>query len=65
VKAHAYLAHGVTVMWLVLPEKRQVVVLTRDGETALHPGEQLPPHPSLPDLTPRVDDLLRQVLQAS
>jgi hypothetical protein len=65
VKGHAYLAHGVTVVCHVLPEERQDVVLTRDGETALHPGEQLPPHPSLPDLTPRIDDLLRQVLQAS
>jgi len=65
VKAHAYLAHGVTVVWVVLPEERQVVVLTSDGETVLHPGERLPRHPSLPDLTPRVDDLLRQVLQAS
>lgn len=64
-KAQFYLSHGVLVVWLVLPEECQVVVLTRDGDATFRPGEVLPAHPALPDLSPRVDDLLRQVLQAS
>jgi Uma2 family endonuclease len=64
-KARAYLAHGVLVVWVVLPEEREVVVLTGDGETVVRPGAELPLHSALPDLAPRVDDLLRQVLQAS
>jgi hypothetical protein len=63
-KAQSYLAHGVSVVWLVLPEEREVVVLTRSGHATFHPGAALPAHTALPDLTPQVDDLLRQVLAA-
>jgi Uma2 family endonuclease len=63
-KGASYLAHGVSVVWLVLPDERQVVVLTGDDEATYRPGETVPPHPCLPDLVPAVDDLLRQVLGA-
>jgi Uma2 family endonuclease len=60
-KAAWYLERGVEVVWLLLPQQRRVIVRTPEGSLELGPGDSLPPHPSLPGLEPRVDDLLRQV----
>ena len=47
-KARWYLDAGVEVVWLVLPETREVLVLTRDAETRHGLGQTLGAHPTLP-----------------
>lgn len=59
-KAAWYLSVGVAVVWLVLPETREVVVMTPDDESR-HRAGTLPPHPALPDLAPAVADLFHQL----
>lgn len=61
-KAAWYLAAGVEVVWLVLSESREVVVITRGGEQRLRRGEVVPAPPSLPGLAPAVDDFFRQLV---
>jgi len=51
----------VEVVWLLLPEAREVVVLTRAGESRHGRGDTLPAHPSLPGLTPAVAELFVQI----
>jgi Uma2 family endonuclease len=63
-KARWYLDVGVSHVWIVLVEKREVVVLTGAGETRHAVGDTLPPHPDLPGLAPAVADLFRQLLAA-
>ena len=60
-KASWYLACGVEIVWLVLPEPRQVVVVTAAGQDRRRSGEVLPAHAGLPDLTPPVDDFFVQI----
>jgi Uma2 family endonuclease len=60
-KAAWYLGVGVQVVWLVLPESREVVVVTASGHHRYRCGETLAPHAALPDLTPRVDELFLQI----
>jgi Uma2 family endonuclease len=61
-KARWYLQRGVTIVWLVLPETREVIVMTGDRESRHGLGQRLPPSAALPDLQPGVDDLFRQLL---
>lgn len=63
-KAAWYLGAGVQVIWIVLPEQREVVVITGTGEHRCRLGETLAPHSALPDLTPRVDDFFVQISAA-
>ncbi len=60
-KAQWYLAHGVTIVWLVLPETREVVVLMGEQESRYRMGQRLAPHDALPDLAPGVADFFRQL----
>jgi len=60
-KAEWYRSAGVEIVWLVIPESRDVVVIDQRGERRCKPGETLPPQPSLPDLVVRVDDLFVQL----
>ncbi len=60
-KAGWYLARGVEVVWLILPEQREVVAITTDADQRYGVGETLAPHPALPDLTPRVDEFFVQI----
>ncbi|MBX3190585.1 MAG: Uma2 family endonuclease [Labilithrix sp.] len=60
-KAGWYLAHGVEVVWLLFPAERRVLVIDAAGERALGAGDQIPARASLPDLTPRVEELFEQV----
>lgn len=57
-KARWYLERGVAVVWLVLPETREVLVLSGSPATrhdSRHGvGDQLPAHEALPGLTPEV-----------
>jgi Uma2 family endonuclease len=54
-KAAWYLEHGVKVVWLVLTDTRDILVVTSDRETRCRAGERLPAHPELPGLEPAVD----------
>lgn len=60
-KAGWYFSHGVEVVWLVLPEAREVVVLEPNAEHRLGRGDRVPAHPSLPDLEPDVAAFFRQL----
>ena len=60
-KAAWYLNAGVHVVWLVLPDQREVVVTTAAEERRYHSGERLAVHPALPDLTPLVDEFFVQI----
>lgn len=60
-KATWYVDHGVSVVWLVIPHVREVVVVTRDGEARFGIGERLPSASALPDLAPMVDELFVQL----
>ncbi|MHB8872200.1 MAG: Uma2 family endonuclease [Myxococcaceae bacterium] len=60
-KARWYFEHGVKVVWLVLPQPREVLVLQPEGESRHRSGERLPAHPELPGLAPEVDRLFRQL----
>lgn len=60
-KAQWYLAHGVQLVWLVLPDSREVVVLDEGGETRVARDGRLPEHPALPGLAPAVRELFAQL----
>jgi len=60
-KAAWYLAAGVQVVWIVLPEQQEVLVISSSEEHRCRAGESLPPHPALPDLSPRVDEFFLQI----
>ena len=60
-KARCYLDVGVGVVWILLPKERQVLVVTRAGESRHRMGERLPTDPRLPDLVPQVDELFAQI----
>ncbi|HEU4619736.1 MAG TPA: Uma2 family endonuclease [Gammaproteobacteria bacterium] len=60
-KARWYLNVGVSVVWLVLPEQRKVIVLTADGESVHDADERLPSSPELPDLAPLVAEFFLQI----
>jgi Uma2 family endonuclease len=60
-KARWYQDAGVEIVWLVLPETREVLVLHGGSETRYRPGETIDAHPTLPGLTPAVADLFAQI----
>jgi Uma2 family endonuclease len=63
-KARWYLERGVAVVWLVLPDAREVIVVSPSERIRLRRGDQLPPHPALPGLAPLVDELFTQIERA-
>jgi Uma2 family endonuclease len=60
-KARWYLEAGVQVVWLVLPDTREVVVAMEHGDSRYRCGSRLPAEPSLPGLAPEVADLFVQL----
>jgi Uma2 family endonuclease len=60
-KARWYLSHGVSVVWLVIPESREVVVVRSDGESRHGLGERLPEEECLPELAPEVARFFAQL----
>jgi len=60
-KARWYLDARVPIVWLVLPEDSEVVVMTPDGESRHRSGDRLPADPRLPGLAPAVDDFFLQI----
>lgn len=61
VKASWYFAHGVPILWLVLPEAREVVVLRPGNETRLGDGDLVPEQPELPGLEVPVAELFSTI----
>ncbi|MHB8876823.1 MAG: Uma2 family endonuclease [Myxococcaceae bacterium] len=53
-KARWYLEHGVQIVWLVLPDVRQVVVLHQGSESRHGENDRLPAEAALPGLEPEV-----------
>lgn len=60
-KADWYLAAGVRVVWIVLPQTRTMVVITRDDVKRLGRDETAPSWEELPGLVVRVADLFVQL----
>jgi Uma2 family endonuclease len=60
-KAHWYLSVGTTVVWLVLPEERAVMVITASGAKRYTAGMALDEHPLLPGLRPNVGEFFTQL----
>jgi Uma2 family endonuclease len=60
-KAKWYLDKGARVVWIVLPESREVVVVTAAGSTTHRAGASLPEAAELPGLSPEVEKFFRQL----
>src|SRR5205085_1932924 len=59
-KARWYRDAGVVLVWVGLAETPEGLVCGA-AEERYRLGQTLPPHPALPDLRPRVDDLFLQI----
>ena len=57
-KARWYLEHGVETVWLVLPEDRQVVVVSASGRKRVTAG-RLPAPGGMKDFLPAISDVFR------
>lgn len=53
-KARWYLGHGTAIVWIVLPEQREVLVLRSDEESRYSRNQRLPEVSQLPGLAPDV-----------
>jgi Uma2 family endonuclease len=60
-KARWYHDRGVRVVWVVLPDSREVLVLRPGSEVRCAPGARIPAHPDLPDLEPEVSAFFRRL----
>lgn len=60
-KARWYLDAGVEVVWLVLPDTREVVVITKSGDDRRKHGEVVPAIPTLDGLSAAVADFFVQL----
>jgi Uma2 family endonuclease len=60
-KASWYREHGIAVIWLVLPETREVLVLRAGSESRYACGERLPEAEELPGLSPEVAAFFAQL----
>jgi Uma2 family endonuclease len=61
-KAKWYLDVGVTEVWILFPEAREVLVISSGGERRLGENDRIEAHPELPDLNMKVSELFAQVL---
>jgi len=64
-KAAWYLGAGVHVVRVVLPASREVVVVTRQGDSRHQKGDNLPEHASLPGLSPPASECFFQLDRTS
>lgn len=60
-KARWYLGAGVVAVWILLPESREAIVLTHQGETRVGGGSRLPEPAGLAGLRPQTLELFSQV----
>jgi Uma2 family endonuclease len=63
-KAHYYLTHGTRIVWLVLPAKRLVIVLTPTGEDILDAADTLSGGDVLPGFTLPVAEIFQDTQTA-
>jgi Uma2 family endonuclease len=63
-KAEWYLRNGTGLVWLILPDSREVIVMRSDGESRHGQGEQLVEHALLPGLSPLVNRFFTQLDRA-
>jgi Uma2 family endonuclease len=63
-KAHYYLTHGTRIVWLVLPAKRLVIVLTPTGEDILDATDTLSGGDVLPGFTLPVAEIFQDTQTA-
>jgi Uma2 family endonuclease len=62
-KAAWYVRHGVAIVWLILPESREVIVLGSGADARYAANADLPPDPRLPGLAPNVARFFAQLDQ--
>ena len=60
-KARWYLGHGSSAVWIILPERREVLVVQPDGESRYSGSERLPQAAETPGLAPEVDQFFIQL----
>ncbi len=60
-KAGWYLSVGVTLVWILLPEERRVIVVTSSEKRTYDRSETIAEHPALPGLSASVADLFFQL----
>ncbi len=60
-KARWYLANGAAIVWIVLPEQREVLVLQHERVRRCAHSERLPEASQLPGLVPEVDQFFVQL----
>ncbi len=60
-KATWYFAHGVKLVWLILPDSRAVLILSPHSESRHCAGACLPANPELPGLEPEVARFFRRL----
>jgi hypothetical protein len=60
-KAGWYLSVGVPVVWIALPDSREVLVVTAQGTRRSAGAQLLPDHPDLPDLRVTAGDCFLQI----
>jgi Uma2 family endonuclease len=63
-KAQWYLAAGVSLVWLVIPESREVLVLSGVAEQRFGLGQRLPEAEVLPGLSPELERFFVQLDQS-
>ena len=60
-KAGWYIAHGVSTVWLVLPETRELVVVSATGDTRLDRNARVAADAALPGLALTIAELFSQI----
>ena len=60
-KAEWYFSVGVSVVWVVFPEQRDVLVLSSEVEVRVYGDESIREHPTLPGLSPKASELFLQI----
>ncbi len=60
-KAKWYSSVGVSVAWILLPERREVIVISSEKEARYSRDEAIQAHPALPELGPKASELFFQL----
>ncbi|HXV60127.1 MAG TPA: Uma2 family endonuclease [Vicinamibacteria bacterium] len=60
-KAKWYLSMGAFVVWILFPERREVLVMSSKKEARFSADETIAAHPALPGLRPKASELFVQV----
>jgi len=60
-KATWYRAHGVPVVWVVLPATRELLIISAEATTRLGRSDTIAAHAALPELSPSVAELFTQI----